>query len=66
MDVRAGEHVGVAFRRGHKKCVFTSVVLERQEYDRNSDAPVPALTLSWPESMQELQRRAMAAFEVAR
>lgn len=57
-DIRVGEHIGVAFRRGHKKCVFTSVVLERGDYGLNDEIRVQSLTLSWPDSVQELQRRA--------
>jgi len=57
-EVRRGESVGVAFRRGHKKCVFTSVVLGQEEYGPDEGTRAPALALRWPDSLQELQRRA--------
>ncbi|MGB9625672.1 MAG: flagellar brake protein [Phycisphaerae bacterium] len=57
-EVRRGEAVGVAFRRGHKKCVFTAVMLGQEDYGPDGGSPVPALALSWPDSLQELQRRA--------
>jgi hypothetical protein len=51
--VEPGQRVGVAFRRGHKKCVFTSTV---------SGSPPPAdagttIVLGWPEALQQMQRR---------
>jgi hypothetical protein len=46
-----GERVGVAFRRGHRKCMFSAVV---EEVSPAGDW----LALQWPEQIQELQRRA--------
>jgi len=51
--VEPGQRVGVAFRRGHKKCVFTTTV-------RGADAPADAgaaIVLGWPEALQQMQRR---------
>lgn len=66
LNVGVGENVGVAFRRGHKKCVFTSVVLARNSYALNDQASVECLVLSWPEQVQELQRRAYYRVAVPR
>jgi c-di-GMP-binding flagellar brake protein YcgR len=65
-DVQLGENIGVAFRRGHKKCVFTAVVMARGEYALNGQTRVESLTLSWPDSVQELQRRAYYRVPVPR
>ncbi len=45
-----GEQIGVSFRRGHKKCLFGSVVEDLQEYPQ-------AVVIEWPEQLQEFQRR---------
>jgi hypothetical protein len=57
-DIPVGGSIGVAFRRGHKKCLFTSVVVGRGEYQLNDQMRVESLTLNWPDVVQELQRRA--------
>ncbi|MCK4660823.1 MAG: PilZ domain-containing protein [Phycisphaerae bacterium] len=48
--VLRGEQIGISFRRGHKKCMFGTVVEDLQEYPQ-------AIVLAWPEQMQEFQRR---------
>ncbi|HEY3244078.1 MAG TPA: PilZ domain-containing protein [Phycisphaerae bacterium] len=55
-EIAPGEELGVTFRRGHRKCMFSarvqppaSVVL--------GDRRHTALVLSWPDWMQEFQRR---------
>jgi c-di-GMP-binding flagellar brake protein YcgR len=53
IEVTRGEPVGVSFRRGHKKCVFSTTVLARQ-----CDAAADVLLLARPDRLQELQRRA--------
>ena len=50
--VQPGDLLGVAFRRGHKKCLFNTKVTEI------SDDPSHGLEIHWPEELQELQRRA--------
>lgn len=45
-----GEHIGVSFRRGHKKCMFGTVVEDLQEYSET-------VVVNWPEQLQEFQRR---------
>ncbi len=49
----AGEPVGVSFRLSHKKCMFSSVV---QSTRRDEDGIL--FTLSWPDKLQQLRRRA--------
>jgi c-di-GMP-binding flagellar brake protein YcgR len=57
-EIAGGEEVGVAFRRGHKKCVFVSrVVMRRAETDGDGNT-VDTLLLRLPQAMQEHQRRA--------
>ncbi len=57
-DLTPGEQVGVSFRRGHKKCLFVSTVVLRQQAGDAADEPHEALVLRVPEEMRELQRRA--------
>lgn len=47
-----GELIGVAFRRGHKKCLFSAVVI-----DVNPDSDATTFAVRWPENLQEMQRR---------
>lgn len=57
-DVRAGQIIGVSFRRSHRKCVFTGVVVERDPCSVVHGSSVDVLSLQRPERIQELQRRA--------
>jgi hypothetical protein len=50
----AGELLGVAFRRGHKKCLFSTVVVEGNALIGEA---TPGLVVRWPSELQELQRR---------
>ncbi len=51
--IEPGETVGVTFRSGHKKCMFSAQVLSRTK-----DGETDLLTLSWPTALKQLQRRA--------
>lgn len=52
------ELLGVAFRRGHKKCLFNTVVVATADNPDACDLPHgTGLALRWPEKVQELQRR---------
>ena len=53
----AGELVGVSFRRGHKKCLFSTVVVEPNELTAVG-AGADVFAVRWPQQLQELQRRA--------
>lgn len=55
--IRPGENVGVSFRRGHKKCVFMAVVAASGPLRLPDGRRLDGLRLSWPEEIQELQRR---------
>jgi hypothetical protein len=48
-----GDTVGVAFRTGHKKCLFASTI---QSIEAGGGGTVA--TLQWPQQLQQLQRRA--------
>lgn len=48
-----GQTVGVSFRLGHKKCMFSSTVRSLESAQAGL-----LVTLLWPESIQQLQRRA--------
>ncbi|HRX85112.1 MAG TPA: PilZ domain-containing protein [Phycisphaerae bacterium] len=54
----SGERVGLTFRRGHKKCMCATMVL-----DPALDVPaagqrlMKCVELQWPDALQELQRR---------
>ena len=49
----AGEPVGVSFRLSHKKCMFSAVVQSTRQ-----DKDGVLFTLSWPDKLQQLRRRA--------
>jgi hypothetical protein len=53
-----GERVGLTFRRGHKKCMCATVVLDAcVELAGEDGGCVPCVELQWPDALQELQRR---------
>ena len=54
----SGELVGVNFRRGHRKCLFATTVLGTTSIEGADESLVNVVELDWPESMQEMQRRA--------
>jgi c-di-GMP-binding flagellar brake protein YcgR len=47
----AGTEIGVTFRIGHKKCLFSSAILANQD-------AAEAFTVAWPSEIQQMQRRA--------
>jgi hypothetical protein len=62
-ELTPGQILGVSFRRGHKKCMFSSRVLRRTNVDLGG-AAVPALIVARPQELQQLQRRAYNRVEV--
>ena len=44
----------MTFRRGHKKCMFSTTVISGQDLPAESKQ----VALAWPQTIQELQRRA--------
>ncbi|HOW72182.1 MAG TPA: PilZ domain-containing protein [Phycisphaerae bacterium] len=56
-EIVVGESLGVAFRRGHEKCVFESQVISRTNCPMGGGIEAPVLEIAWPDSVHELQRR---------
>lgn len=54
LEIVAGDALGVSFRRGHKKCVFMSSVIARQQ----GPDGVAHVVLKCPDEVHEYQRRA--------
>jgi len=55
-DLKLGQSLGVSFRYGHRKCMFSTVMLgksQRPQQDRNRCV----LRVEWPEEVSELQQR---------
>jgi hypothetical protein len=53
-----GERIGLTFRRGHKKCMCAVTVLAGNlEISDETGSLVRSAELSWPDALQELQRR---------
>jgi hypothetical protein len=55
--LRAGLHVGVAFRHGHRKCLCSAVVSAVRP-DPASAGDEATIDVAWPEAVDVLQRRA--------
>jgi len=54
----SGERVGLTFRRGHKKCMCATIVLDAGlDILRGDETLAACVELQWPEMLQELQRR---------
>jgi c-di-GMP-binding flagellar brake protein YcgR len=54
--LQIGQELGVSFRRGSRKCVFASCLVESTQ-DRADGRARHILRLTWPEILDELQRR---------
>jgi len=57
-SLSVGEQIGVSFRRGRTKCLFTTVVTGCGQAADDRAESVDTVTLRWPENLQEMQRRA--------
>jgi len=57
-SLRAGQYVGVSFRRKSRKVLFPTVVEATGSFLIEDGSNIPAVRFRWPESMTELQRRA--------
>jgi c-di-GMP-binding flagellar brake protein YcgR len=55
-EIVVGESLGVAFRRGHEKCVFETEVIGRATHSMGGGIEAPAVEIAWPDSVHELQR----------
>lgn len=58
VEIVAGQQVGVSFRRSHKKCVFSTLVVMRCSEPAGSGVALDTLILRCPDNMHEMQRRA--------
>lgn len=56
-EFAGGEQVSVALRRGHKRCLFRTIVIRQCRFSMTRSVHLPALVLAWPDAMYELQRR---------
>jgi c-di-GMP-binding flagellar brake protein YcgR len=56
-EFTGGESIGISFRRGHRKCVFSTGMVGQCRFALSRDVEIPALKLLWPGQMYELQRR---------
>lgn len=56
-EIGIGQELGIAIRRGHKKCVFVCRILLRSLDKTVDDKPVDTLMLKAPANIRELQRR---------
>jgi len=58
------EQIGLTFRRGHKRFVFTAAVSGTEEYEDDSGSLAQALRLNEPAEMQLTERRAAPRIEI--
>lgn len=59
--IEPGQTVGVTFRSGHKKCMFSAQVISGRKAGK-----AESITLSWPTALKQLQRRAFEREAVPR
>jgi hypothetical protein len=52
-----GERLGLSFRRGHKKCLSSVEVLGIVTHEIAPGEKIQAIQVSWPDKLEELQRR---------
>lgn len=52
-----GELLGVTFRHGHKKCMFSTALQRFADHEIGGDLTRAAAWLNWPDHLQKLQRR---------
>ncbi len=57
-EILPGDELGLSFRRGHKKCLFVSIVVLRQADTDAAGNSVDTLVLRAPREIRALQRRA--------
>ncbi len=59
LQLHRGEQVGVAFRHHSRKCLFAATVVAKRQPRAHSTraSRSKALLLSWPEQIEQLQRR---------
>ena len=52
-----GEKIGLAFRRGHKKCLCSMEVERLTTFELPDGQCIAALQIPWPDKLQVIQRR---------
>ena len=57
LEVPTGATIGVTFRRGHHKCMFSTTVFGRQRVTVSPELRIEALLIRCPAEVQQLQRR---------
>jgi c-di-GMP-binding flagellar brake protein YcgR len=55
--LRVGDQVGVSFRRGRSKCLFTSVITACDDRHAGGSCQPAKITVRWPTNLQQMQRR---------
>ena len=63
-DLSEGQLMGVGFRRGQRKCLFTAMLIAKDRIAVAGNTQVGVVILRWPEEIQELQRRAYERVDV--
>jgi hypothetical protein len=58
VEFAPGDHVGLSFRRGHKKCLCSASVAHFTNFSLDDGSRIPALTIQKPQTVRQLQRRA--------
>ena len=58
VEFAPGDHVGISFRRGHKKCLCSTTVVGPSQFTMGDGTQVPALAIQKPTTIRQLQRRA--------
>ncbi|NLX22715.1 MAG: hypothetical protein GXY55_13770 [Phycisphaerae bacterium] len=56
-EIVAGQCLGLSFHHASRKCVFDTETIGRCRFTLRSGQDLPALTLQWPESAHQFQRR---------
>ena len=57
VELAPGEILGVTFRHGHKKCMFSTALQRFADHETDGGLTRSAAWLTWPDHLQKLQRR---------
>ncbi len=57
VELAPGEILGVTFRHGHKKCMFSTALQRFADHETGGSLTRAAAWLNWPDHLQKLQRR---------
>lgn len=63
-ELTPGQVVGIAFRRGHKKCIGDTWIHARCIHTSRTGQQIPAFTIICPDELYELQRRLFYRVEI--